>query len=132
MKNVYNTLHVHIQIECGHQCQLLCHPGECSKPKTCQEKVIIKCACKTNRKVFICNQIASKTVEPKVECTDKCDAKKVKLAAKTAKPEVATIDTSNEKQVKNSSKTNFNFTLIASISGFIILILSLILYNYFS
>jgi NF-X1-type zinc finger protein NFXL1 len=42
---------------CSHNCTLLCHSGKCSLESECQAKVVVKCACKTLKKNFICNKL---------------------------------------------------------------------------
>ncbi|CAF0705787.1 unnamed protein product [Brachionus calyciflorus] len=75
-------------IKCGHNCTLLCHSGNCSSEKECQEKIVAKCKCKTLKKSVFCCKIKDENSIGKnekgyfLQCNEKC-ASKIKDSQKS-------------------------------------------------
>ena len=112
-----------LQIACGHMCTMICHPGAHSSVNDCQEKVVLKCACKTSRKSVLCNQLDKEPdlVEEKpkhgqqqetakkylLKCNEKCADRKRLLKEKEDALN-APEKTKNEEQVQvETSKTKY-------------------------
>ena len=60
-----------LQLTCGHQCTLICHPGACPTPERCVEKIRVRCPCKRRRSDFLCNEAF--LGEAKIECDEVCE-----------------------------------------------------------
>ncbi len=111
-------------------CSLICHSGLCSKEKECQEKVSLKCACKTVKKSVPCNLVKNEKdlKEPKkpgaeqklmLKCNEKCE---LKLKKNDIKNDIAANDT-NVERPKSQNKSYVYF-----IFGFIIMVISILAY----
>jgi hypothetical protein len=112
---------------------LLCHAGNCSRSKDCQEKVSIKCVCKTTKKSFPCNQLTPKLLQTPIECNEKCEIKKRKLVnvtVDTSDQDAKNNDKHRQSTVKSSSGQN-SVKFYAAILSFFIIFISIFIYYYF-
>jgi ATP-dependent Zn protease len=113
-------------------CGLICHSNKCLNEKLCQEKVVLRCACKTLRKSLPCNEVCNEkdlketkktSTEQKVtlKCNEKCLAKLKKNEIKSAD----SID--QEKETPNDKNKN---TLIYVVLAVLILLISFIFFYF--
>jgi hypothetical protein len=123
-------------ISCGHECNKLCHKGDCSKKEDCVEKVILKCKCKTLRKSLLCNQIkneSSDTIELKVDSSKKIKTTILKCNERCAQKRNKSQDNlkNNENDHKHTNQNNINFNKIILISILVLITSFFIFYLYY-
>ena len=94
----------------------------------CKSKVTVKCACKTIKKSFLCNEIFNKKETTIVECNEKCEATKAKKQKSNEEINASTV-IPPVTDLKPKDKTNFMKILLA-LSIFILLI-AILVYSYF-
>lgn len=82
------------QLNCGHRCKLLCHPGDCEQ--TCSQKVKLRCSCKRIKKEFPCSRIRLK--DDLVLCDETCRELQKKHAESRAAEERAALEEELRKQ----------------------------------
>lgn len=120
---------IDFQIPCGHNCTLLCHLGKCSSETDCQTKVNVKCACKTLKKSFLCNQLKKetqlveigKTKQLGLRCNEKCELKKKETETKSD------VDQETDETSEPSESNRF---YIYTFLAILFLLLSIIIYRY--
>ncbi len=124
------------QIACGHVCGLICHSGVCLVSKNCQEKVTLKCACKTLKKTILCNQISAEkdlkenkksNAEQKfiLSCNEKCESRSKKNEAKDTELKEA------DSREKTNTKRKDHFYFLIGLLAILVSIVVYFLYNFF-
>lgn len=86
----------HKQLECGHRCPQVCHPGVCVPPEGgCQARCRISCPCgRRNGSVLCCEQ----QLQQQLVCDQKCAQKKEQLEKEREVSALAAVTEAEERR----------------------------------